>query len=327
MSRYILKRIGLMFFTLWIIVTVTFFAMAFVPGRPYPNYDKMNAEQRAQMDHTYGYDRPLVVQYADYLTGLIGLSGAIDIEGHEDEPLFGFDMGYSFLYQQDVSDVIVKRYPVSLFLGLSALLVGTFIGLMLGVIAAIRRNTIWDYIATGVAVIGVSFPSFVLASYLQLYLATYLGLFPTTFQRGDIHSMILPIMALSVYAIAQVARVTRTEMVEVLGSNYINLAKAKGVSQKAIVVRHALRNSLVTILTVLGPLTIALTTGSLVIEQIFGIPGIGGALVDGVLAKDTFLVCGMVLFIAIQILIVYLIVDILYGFIDPRIRVGGGSHE
>lgn len=326
MSRYILKRIGLMIFTLWLIVSITFLAMAFVPGRPYPNYDKMTEEQREQMDHTYGYDRPLIVQYADYMTGIIGLSGAIDLEGEEDEPLFGFDMGYSFLYQQDVNDVIAKRYPVSLFLGMSALIVGCVIGLMLGVIAAIRRNSKWDYLATGIAVFGVSFPSFVLASYLQLYLATYWGLFPTTFARGDISSIILPVMALSVYAIAQVARVTRTEMVEVLGANYINLAKAKGVKQKAIISKHALRNSLITILTILGPLTISLTTGSLVIESIFGIPGIGGALVDGVLAKDTFLVCGMVLLIAIQVLVVYLIVDILYAIIDPRIRIGGGEN-
>ncbi len=308
MLKYVLKRLGLMLLTLWFIVTITFVSMTLMPGNPYNN-EKLTKEDIAQLDAKYGFDQPVVKQYTDYLSNLA--------QG---------DMGESFTYKQSVNKIITKRYPVSFQLGIISVIVGTILGVLLGIIAALKRNTFADYAATIIAVIGVSFPSFVLASYAQYYLALQLGWFPVSFiAGGPIERMILPIMSLSVFAIAQVARVTRTEMVELSQSNFINLARAKGVSQKNVNFKHAFRNTLISILTVLGPLTVSLTTGSLVVERIYGIPGIGEVLVGAVLGKDIFLVTGVTLFISLQILLMYLLVDVLYAVVDPRVRVNGGK--
>ncbi len=308
MLKYIFKRIGLMVLTLWFIVTITFVSMSLMPGNPYNN-DKLTKEDIAQLDAKYGFDQPVAKQYTDYMGNL-----------------FQGEMGQSFTYKEPVGKIITKRYPVSFQLGIISVIVGTIIGILLGIIAALKRNTFADYFATFIAVIGVSFPSFVLASYAQYYLALKLGWFPVSYiAGGSIERMILPIMSLSVFAIAQVARVTRTEMVELSQSNFISLARAKGVSQKNVNFKHAFRNTLISILTVLGPLTVSLTTGSLVVERIYGIPGIGDVLVGAVLGKDIFLVTGITLFISLQILIMYLVVDILYAVVDPRVRVSGGK--
>lgn len=308
MLKYIFKRIGLMVLTLWFIVTITFVSMSLMPGNPYNN-DKLTKEDIAQLDEKYGFDQPVTKQYTEYIGNL-----------------FQGEMGQSFTYKEPVGKIIGKRYPVSFQLGIISVIVGTIIGILLGIIAALKRNTFADYFATFIAVIGVSFPSFVLASYAQYYLALKLGWFPVSYiAGGSVERMILPIMSLSVFAIAQVARVTRTEMVELSQSNFISLARAKGVSQRNVNFKHAFRNTLISILTVLGPLTVSLTTGSLVVERIYGIPGIGDVLVGAVLGKDIFLVTGITLFISLQILIMYLVVDILYAVVDPRVRVSGGK--
>ncbi len=308
MLKYIFKRIGLMVLTLWFIVTITFVSMSLMPGNPYNN-DKLTKEDIAQLDAKYGFDQPVTKQYTEYIGNL-----------------FQGEMGQSFTYKEPVGKIIGKRYPVSFQLGIISVIVGTIIGILLGIIAALKRNTFADYFATFIAVIGVSFPSFVLASYAQYYLALKLGWFPVSYiAGGSVERMILPIMSLSVFAIAQVARVTRTEMVELSQSNFISLARAKGVSQRNVNFKHAFRNTLISILTVLGPLTVSLTTGSLVVERIYGIPGIGDVLVGAVLGKDIFLVTGITLFISLQILIMYLVVDILYAVVDPRVRVSGGK--
>lgn len=308
MFKYILKRLGLMLVTLWFIVSITFISMALMPGNPYNN-EKLTKEDIAVLDHENGFDKPVLEQYTNYLANMA--------QG---------DMGKSFVYKDKVSNIISKRYPVSFHLGMISVIVGTIIGILLGMVAALRRNTWADYLATVIAVIGVSFPSFVVAAYLQYYLALKLGLFPVSYiAGGPIERMVLPIIALSVFAVAQVARVTRTEMVEVSEANYVNLARAKGVSKRNVNFKHVFRNTLISILTVLGPLTVSLTTGSLVVERIFGIPGIGDVLVGGVLGKDIFLVTGVTLFISLQILLMYLLVDVLYAVVDPRIRVSGGN--
>ena len=327
MLKYVLKRIGLMVVTLWFIVTVTFFAMISLPGNPYPNGERLDNEQIAILDEQYGFNRPVMVQYADYMLNILGFEGVITTksEGASDS-IIGWNMGYSFTKVGDVSTIILRSYPYSLFLGLMSLVVGTLIGIALGLAASIRKNSFMDYLATFIAVLGVSFPSFVLASYTQYYLASQLGLFPVLFNKGDPMSYVLPVASLAVFAIAQVARVTRTEMVEVLGSNYINLARAKGVKRSTLIGKHAFKNTMISILTILGPLMVSLTTGSLVIETIFGIPGIGNLLTTGVLNSDVFLVLGVTIFLAIQILVMYLIVDVLYGIVDPRIRVGGSNN-
>lgn len=308
MFKYILKRIALLFVTLFFIVTITFISMALMPGNPYNN-DKLSAADVASLDHQYGFDQPVLVQYKDYLANLV----------HG-------DMGSSFVYKDKVSNIISKRYPISFQLGIISVIVGTILGIGLGIIAALRRNTFADYFATVIAVLGVSFPSFVLAAYAQYYLALKLGLFPVSFMAGGpIERLILPVLSLSVFAIAQVARVTRTEMVEISSANFINLARAKGVKVHDVNFKHAFRNTLISILTVLGPLTVSLTTGSFVVERIYGIPGIGDVLVGAVLGKDIFLVTGVTLLISFQILLMYLIVDILYAIVDPRIRINGGK--
>ncbi len=308
MLKYILKRIGLMIVTLWFIVSVTFVSMSLMPGNPYNN-EKLKESDIAILDAKYGFDQPVAVQYKDYFSNL--LKG---------------DMGYSFTRKQSVSAIISERYPVSFQLGIISVIVGTLIGILLGIIAALKRNSFADYFSTFIAVIGVSFPSFVLASYAQYYLALKLGLFPISYTYlGPPSQLVLPILSLSVFAIAQVARVTRTEMVEISQSNFINLARAKGVSQRNVNFKHSFRNTLISILTVLGPLTVSLTTGSLVVERIYAIPGIGDALVGAVLGKDIFLVTGLTMFISLQILLMYLLVDVLYAVVDPRIRVNGGK--
>lgn len=308
MFKYILKRIALLFVTLFFIVTITFISMALMPGNPYNN-DKLSAADVASLDHQYGFDQPVLVQYKDYLANLV----------HG-------DMGSSFVYKDKVSNIISKRYPISFQLGIISVIVGTILGISLGIIAALRRNTFADYFATVIAVLGVSFPSFVLAAYAQYYLALKLGLFPVSFMAGGpIERLILPVLSLSVFAIAQVARVTRTEMVEISSANFINLARAKGVKVHDVNFKHAFRNTFISILTVLGPLTVSLTTGSFVVERIYGIPGIGDVLVGAVLGKDIFLVTGVTLLISFQILLMYLIVDILYAIVDPRIRINGGK--
>ncbi len=327
MIQYIFKRVGLMLLTLWFIITITFTAMYFMPGDPYANADRLPQTQIESLDHQYGFDRPYFVQYADYMTNITGLSGLITtpIEGEADS-VFGFDLGYSFSNTRDVNKVISRTYPVSLVLGLTSVVVGSLIGVVLGLVASIKKNSKWDYLTTFIAVLGVSFPSFVLASYNLYFFSLKLGLFPTMYSKANPWSLVLPIMSLSVFAISQVARVTRTEMLDVLGSNYITLAKAKGVSNKKVIYKHAFRNILVAVVTILGPITVSLTTGSLVIESIFSIPGLGSNLVPGVLGNDVFLVLGTTIVISIQILAMYLIVDILYVFIDPRIKLGGGKN-
>ncbi len=327
MLKYIFKRIGLMLLTLWFIITITFTAMYFMPGNPYPNADRLPQSQIDNLDHQYGFDRPYIVQYADYMTNITGFSGLIttEVEGEADS-IFGFDMGYSFSNTTDVGKVIARTYPVSLQLGLISVIVGSIIGGILGLIASIRRNSPWDYMTTFIAVLGVSFPSFVLASYNQYIFSVQLQLLPTMYSKTNLLSIILPVLSLSVFAISQVARVTRTEMLDVLGTNYITLAKAKGVSNKKVIYKHAFRNILIAVVTILGPITVSLTTGSLVIESIFSIPGLGSNLVPGVLSNDAFLVMGTTIVISLQILVMYLIVDILYVFIDPRIKLEGGKN-
>lgn len=335
MLQYILKRVGLMVFTLWFIITITFTAMYFMPGNPYSNADKLPLEEIEKLDHAHGFDRPYVTQYVDFMTNITGFQGLIltpyeaneyEVDG-EDPGLLGFNMGYSFSNQTDVSKVIGKSYPVSLQLGVASVTFGTIMGVALGLVASIKKNSFWDYFATFIAVLGVSFPSFVLASYNQYIFSVTLGIMPTMYSKGDLPSMILPVVSLSVFAVSQVARVTRTEMIDVLGSNYITLAKAKGVSNRKVIFKHAFRNILVAVITILGPIMVSLTTGSLVIESIFSIPGLGKNLVPAVLSNDVFLVLGTTIVISLQILVMYLIVDILYVFVDPRIKLAGGKNE
>lgn len=308
MAKYLLKRVLYMFLTLFIIASLTFFLMKIIPGTPFASANKLSPAQMEIMKAKYGLDQPVPVQYAKYIGNLL--------QG---------DLGVSFQFNnRAVTDMIVGRLGPSMQLGGQAMIFGTIIGVLLGIFAALRQNTWVDYSSTFVAVLGKSIPNFVFAGLLQYYVGVKLGWFPVLFWRGFEYT-ILPTIALSMLPIAIAARFMRTEMIEVLGSDYIMLAKAKGASFFEIAFKHALRNALIPLVTVLGPLAISLMTGSLVIEKIFAIPGLGEQFVASITLNDYPVIMGTTILFAALFVVIILVVDILYGIIDPRIRLSGGN--
>jgi oligopeptide transport system permease protein len=307
MIRYVARRAGYMLITLFVIASVTFFISKMLPGTPFAD-DKLTPQIREQLFEKYGLDEPVYVQYAKYMANVA--------QG---------DLGNSFYFEsRPVLQIIVERLPISMFIGLQAVIFGLVIGLVLGIVAALRHNTIWDTGAVVLAVLGVSVPSFVLGPILQYWLGLKLGLFPIALFESWMHS-VLPSLALSVFVISTVARFIRSEMLEIMGQDYITLAKAKGLSGLAVIVRHVLRNSMIPLVTVMAPLTVYIITGSLVIEQIFAVPGIGDQFVDSIVVNDYSMILGTTLFFSVMFIIALLIQDILYGIIDPRIRVSGAK--
>lgn len=308
MIKYLAQRIFYMVITLFLIATFSFFLMKFMPGTPFSNINKLTEAQQTIMFERYGLNDPLFVQYLHYMGNL--LKG---------------DLGVSFQFNNtSVAELISYRIGPSLTLGIQAMVVGTIAGILLGIIGAFKQNTWLDYSATFLSVIGKSIPSFVFAGLLQYYVGVKWGILPTQFWNGFEYS-ILPTIALAMFPISIAARFMRTELVEVLGSDYITLAKAKGASFGEVAFRHALRNALIPVVTVLGPLTVSLMTGSLVIERIFSIPGIGEQFVKAITVNDYTVIMGTTLLFAALFVFITLIVDILYGIIDPRIRVTGGK--
>jgi oligopeptide transport system permease protein len=306
MLKYTLKRLVNALVVLAIIATATWFLMQFLPGSPIQNAEKLTAEQEAQVEAQYNLDKPLPVQYALYMAGLA--------RG---------DLGNSYLYAgKPVTDVIFERLPVSAFLGVQAILIGLVTGLSLGIISALKQNSILDSGAALLAVLGVSVPDFVIGPLAQYWLGLKLGIFPIAFFESWWHS-VLPSLVLATSIAAVVATFTRTEMLEVLGQDYVTLAKSKGLSKLAVVVRHVLRNSMIPLVTILVPLTAALVTGTLIVETIFSIPGIGEQFVRSIFDSDYPVIMGTTLLFAVFFVASYLIQDVLYGVIDPRIRVAG----
>lgn len=308
MVKYISQRIFYMLLTLILIATFTFFLMKLIPGTPFTNTGKLSEAQLTIMKDKYGLDEPVPVQYLTYMANLV--------KG---------DLGVSFQFNNaSVTDILLDRIGPSAVLGFQAMFFGTILGIILGVIGALRQNTWVDYSATFIAVIGKSIPSFVFAGLLQYYVGVELGWLPVAFWRGPEYT-ILPTIALAMFPISIAARFMRTEMIDVLGSDYIMLAKAKGATSFEVAVKHALRNALIPVITVLGPLTVSLMTGSLVIEKIFGIPGLGEQFVKSVNVNDYPVIMGTTILFAALFIFVILVVDLLYGLIDPRIRLAGGK--
>jgi oligopeptide transport system permease protein len=308
MGKYLLKRFFYMFLTLFIIASLTFFLMKIIPGTPFASAAKLPPAQLEIMKAKYGLDQPVPVQYARYIGNLL--------QG---------DLGISFQFNNTpVTDLMIKRLGPSMQLGAQAMVVGTIIGILLGIFAALRQNTWVDYGSTFVAVLGKSIPNFVFAGLLQYFIGVKLGWFPVLFWRGFEYT-ILPTIALSMLPIAISARFMRTEMIEVLSSDYIMLAKAKGASFAEIAFKHAMRNALIPLVTVLGPLAISLMTGSLVVEKIFAIPGLGEQFVKSITVNDYPVIMGTTILFAALFVVIILVVDILYGIIDPRIRLSGGK--
>ncbi len=306
--KYILKRLFYMLITLWLIATITYFLMKLLPGTPYTNAEKLSKEQIAILNKQMGLDQPVIVQYGKYLWNALH-----------------FNFGTSFQFKnQPVASLLMDRIGPSLQLGFQAIVVGTIFGTVLGAISAMKQNTWVDTLATLVAIIGRSIPNFVFAVLLQYFFAMKLHILPIAKWEGFAYT-ILPTIALAMSPLADSARFIRTEMVEVLHSDYIELARAKGLSRWQIVFRHGLRNSLIPLLTLLGPLAVGLMTGSLVIENIFAIPGIGEQFVKSITTNDYPTIMAVTILYSTMLVVVILVVDILYGIVDPRIRVSEGS--
>lgn len=310
MGRYILGRIGFMLTTLFIIVTLTFLLMQLLPGTPYGNVDELTDHQIELLDQKYGLDQPVAVQYVTYLGNL--LKG---------------DLGISFKYAgRSVNDIIGERIGPSALIGMQGLVFGAIVGLILGIISALKHNTFLDYGSVIVAVLGMSIPSFIFAALMQYYIGVKLKWLPPALWEGYINT-IMPSIALSVIVLATVARFIRTEMLEVLGQDYVLTARAKGISRQKVIVRHVIRNALIPVLTMLGPLVVSLLTGTLVIEKIFAVPGIGEQFTMSIMLNDYSVIMGITIFYSALFIFVIFLVDLLYGILDPRIRLDGGERS
>lgn len=304
MAKYLLKRIFYMILTLFLVATITFFLMKMMPGSPYANEAKMTATQKAIMNKQYGLDKPVIEQYITYLAGA----------AHGD---FGISFQYS---NQPVSSLIGARLGASAQLGLQALVVGVILGIIIGSIAAMNQGTWIDSTATIVSIIGKSVPNFVLAVLLQYYIGLKLGWFPIA-GWGEVAQTIMPTIALSVGPLAETARFIRTEMVDTLSSDYVELGKAKGLSRIEVIRKHTLRNSMIPLVTLIGPYAVALMTGSMVIENIFNIPGIGEQFTKSILTNDYPTIMGVSMVYCFGLVVILLLTDIVYSLIDPRIRL------
>lgn len=309
MWRYVLKRLAISVVTLFLILLFLFLMLELMPGSPF-NDEKLTETQLALLNAKYGLDQPIFTRFFNYLK-LVVLDG---------------DFGVSYAIQKDVavSTLISGRVMITIRIGLQAIVLGTMIGLILGLVAALKRNTWIDSTATVISVIGVSVPSYVFALGLCFFLGYKLKWFPITYNMSKpMMSSILPTIALSMFVVANVARFLRSEMVDVLKSDYMLLVEAKGVKKVNQVFKHGLRNALIPVITVVAPLMVSLMTGSLVVEKIFAIPGMGSLLVTAIQVNDYNVVIALSFIYSILFIGVMLVVDILYGVIDPRIRLSG----
>lgn len=306
MKKYIIKRLAVSIAILLVILLILFLMLEFMPGSPF-NDEKLTADQIALLNTKYGLDQPIYIRFLNYVKSM--LTG-------------DFGVSYTISKNTPISTLLLTRLPISLKIGGQAVLLGTIIGLILGVIAALKHNTIWDTITTVISVLGVSLPSYVFALVLSYYLGYKLEWFPLLFStKNPLESSILPTISLSMFTIASIARFTRTELLEVLGSDYVLLAESKGISGMRLIIRHELRNAMIPIITVLAPLIVGLMTGSLVVEKIFSIPGIGSLLVTAIQSNDYNVIIALAFIYSAMYIGIMLIVDILYGIIDPRIRL------
>lgn len=305
MLSYILKRLLMAIPTLLIVITISFFLMRIAPGGPFDGERQLPPEIEANLMAAYHLDEPLPMQYLRYMGNLL--------QG---------DFGPSFKYKDfSVTDLIAQGFPVSLELGFWAILLALAIGLPLGIIAALKRNTAVDYTVMGTALAGIAVPNFVIAPILALVFGVTLAWLPVGgWNGGAWQNMVLPVIALSIQQIAYIARMMRASMIEVLSSHFIRTARAKGLSESKVILRHALQPALLPVLSYLGPAIAGIITGSVVIEQIFGIPGIGRYFVQAALNRDYTLVMGTVVFYGALIVLLNLVVDLLYSVLDPQIR-------
>lgn len=313
MAKYVAKRLFYAFLTLMVLVALTFFMMRLLPGDPFVGEKAVPETTLKALNAKYGLDQPMMVQLGMYVRNI-----------------FKGDLGLSMYYNRPVTDIIFQAFPYSLELGLRAIIFATILGVLLGIIAAVKRGTVWDTAAMLLAVIGVSVPSFIIGALLQyflglkLYEATGIKFFPIT-GWGSAASKLLPSFALSFGTLATISRLMRTSMLDTLGQDYIKTAKSKGLSQKKIIWRHAVRNAIMPVITVLGPIAAGVLTGAFVVENIFSVPGMGKFFVISIQNRDYTMISGLTLFYGTFLVIANLIVDMLYGFIDPRVKLVEGK--
>ncbi|MCR9090124.1 oligopeptide ABC transporter permease OppB [Algiphilus sp.] len=305
MTVFAFRRLAMALPTLLVLVTVAFFLLRAAPGGPFDNERVMPDTIRAQIEAAYHLDEPLWRQYLIYMGNLA--------QG---------DLGPSFRYEgRTVNELIAAGLPVSLTIGGLALLLALALGTAAGVTAALRRGKATDHLVMGLSMTGISIPNFVIAPLLILAFAVYLGWLPAGgWENAGWRHLVLPVVALALPQVAYVARLLRGSLIEVLSSDYIRTAYAKGLPTRTVILRHALRPALVPVVSYLGPAAAALITGSVVMEQIFGIPGLGRHFVQGALNRDYTLVLGLVLFYGGLIIAFNFVVDLLYGVLDPRMR-------
>ena len=304
MVRFLLRRLLIAIPTLLLVVTASFFMMRAAPGGPFDSARRLPPQVEHNLEVKYGLDRPLVVQYLTYLGG--ALHG---------------DFGPSLKYQdKSVLDIVAENFPVSLRLGLASLIIGVSLGVLFGVIAALRRNTGVDYGLTTLAIVGICVPSFVTAPLLVLVFATTLGWFPTG-GASQFSCYVLPVLTLALPQIAVISRLTRAGMLEVMHSNYIRTARAKGLSERRIVVAHTLRAAILPLVGYLGPATAGVVTGSLVVEKIFGLPGLGKFFVLSAQQRDYTVVMGVVILYAVLVIVLNLAAEAAQALLDPRMRI------
>ena len=311
MLRYIVKRIAYAILTLFVLITLTFFMMRLLPGEPFTGDKAIKPAVMENMMAKYGLDKPPGEQYLIFMGNC--LKG---------------DLGISIVHNRPVSELIGLAFPASARLGVSAIIFALLFGVLLGAVAAVKRGSILDSGAMLVAMLGVSVPSFILGALFQYFLALQLNravgtmVFPIQ-GWGTVRHMFLPAFALGLGSLATVSRLMRTSMLDVLGQDYIKTAKAKGLSQGKVLWRHALRNAIMPIVTVMGPIIASVLTGSFVVESIFNVPGLGKYFVSSIRDLDYTMVSGTTVFYGALLILCALIVDLLYGLIDPRVKLEG----
>lgn len=302
-GSYIVKRVLVSIATLLVLVTVVFVLVRLMPGDPFSS-EKMTPQIRENLSHYYGFDKPILEQYFIYIGRL--LRG---------------DLGYSMKYVNiTVNEIIAKAFPYSADLGLRALALSVSIGLVLGILSALHRNKPIDMICVIVAIIGTSIPDFIMGYLLQYLFGIKWGLLPIAQYKGFAYT-ILPSIGLGFYTLALVSRIMRSSLLEVIQQDYIKTARAKGISEFRIIRKHEIRNAILPIVTILGPIVASVLTGTFVIESIFAIPGMGKFYVSSVQSLDYTLVLGMTVFFGAFLVAANFVVDLLYGIIDPRIRI------
>lgn len=306
--KFSLKRIALTFVVIWVVVTLTFILMHAVPGNPFAKEGRMPESIYQNLQRHFNLDKPLIEQYWIYIRDVAK-----------------FDLGPSMKSQtMTVNDMINKGFPVSAQLGLQSLFVAVVLGILLGIVAALKHNKWQDYSAMILSIIGISVPSFILATVLINYVAVEWKLLPVATWKSWAHT-ILPTISLAMLPLAYIARLMRSSMLDVLGQDYIKTAKAKGLSQSTVIIKHGIRNAILPVVTVLGVTATNLLTGSFIIEKIFGIPGMGEMFVKSISNRDYPVILGSTIFYSALLTILTLVVDLAYTLIDPRIKISGGS--